>query len=198
MVGKNDVVCNREIEPIPEITPQMIQNTFKALETSGMIIYGKEGVYIPTESGWKLLMRSKVLKEEINASGHKNILASHTTTFEITKAEELNKEGDCIIAVKADKACIDIKEEFRNALKEGKLVEITIEADGISDTVIAYGSPALIIKNREDIVIRKSDYIDSRTLAILANKSANELKQDLVERLRNPETKVKITLEIKR
>lgn len=194
---KNDVVYNRDIGHVPEITPQMIQTTFNALEATGMVLYSEDGAYIPTESGWKLLTRSKNPKEEINAFGHKNVLSSHTTTFEITKAAELTKEGDCIIAVKADKACSDLSKDFRNALKEAKRVEITIEAGGVTDSVVAYGSPALRLEHEEDIVVRKSDYIDNRTLAILADKSASELKQDLVEELRKPNTKVKITLEIK-
>jgi len=196
MARKSETLQSR-IGHAPEITPAMIQTAFRALEASGMVIYGEEGAYIPTESGWKLLVRSKPVKEEINAFGHKNIAASHTTTFEITKAAELEKEGDCIIAVKADKACADLNKELRNALKEAKRVEITIEAEGVSDVVMAYGSPALRMRHVEDIVVRKSDYIDDRTLAILADKSANELKQELVEKLRNPNTKVKITLEIK-
>jgi len=194
---KNEIVRDREVVPDPHITPEMIHTTFRALESKGMIFYGEDGVYVPTESGWKLLMRSKCSKEIINAFGHKNILATHTTTFEITKATELSKDGDCIIAVKADKACSDISKDFRDALKEARRVEITIEAGGVSDVVTAYGSPALRIKHPEDIVVRKSDYIDERTLAILADKSASELKQELVEELRKPNTKVKIILEIK-
>lgn len=194
---KNEITRDREVVPDPHITPEMIHTTFRALESKGMVIYGEDGVYIPTESGWKLLMRSKYPKEEITAYGHKNVLASHTTTFEITKAAELRKEGDCIIAVGADKACADISKDFRDALKEARKIEITIGAGGVSDVVIAYGSPALRIKHPEDIVVRKSDYIDERTLAILADKSASELKQELVEELRKPNTKVKITLEIK-
>jgi len=197
MVNKDETIHDREIEPTPRITPEMIQTTFKALDARGMVFYGKEGAYIPTESGWKLLASTKSKKEEINAYGHKNITASHTTTFEITKASELKKEADCIIAVKADKACADLGKDFRDALKEAKRVEITIEAGGITDIVTAYGSPALRMTHEEDIVVRKSDYIDNRTLAILANKSANELKQELVEKLRYSDTKVKITLEIK-
>ena len=42
--------------PQPTITPEMIHNTFRALETKGMIYYSEGGVYVPTEKGWKLLM----------------------------------------------------------------------------------------------------------------------------------------------
>ncbi len=175
----------------------MIQTTLRALETRGMVYYTDSGVYVPTEKGWKLLLTIKPVKEEIIAYGHPNITATHTTTFEITKHTDLTEDGDCIICVGANKACKDLSKEFKNTLKEAKKVEIIIEAEGVSDRVVAYGSPALKLTHPEDIVVRKSDFIDRRTLAILADKSANELKQDLVEKLRNPKIQVKITLEIK-
>jgi len=184
-------------ESAPKITPEVLEIVLRTLESEGLIHYEAGKAYIPTEAGWKILMETKPVKEEILAYGHKNVEATHTTTLEITKVGEITKDADCIIAVKADKACKDLSKEFKNKLKEARKVEITIEAEGVEDKIIAYGSPALKLTHAEDIVIRKSDFIDNRTLAILADKVANELKQDLVEKLRNPETKVKITLEIK-
>lgn len=184
-------------ESAPEITPEMIKSTLETLEEKGLIYYLEGKAYVPTEAGWKLLMETKPIKEEIFAYGHPNIKATHTTTFEITKASEITKNADCIIAVKADKSCKDLKKDFKDSLREARKVEITIEAEGIKDKVIAYGSPALILTHPEDIVVRKSDFIDNRTLAILADKAANELKQDLIEKLRNPKTRVKISLEIR-
>ncbi len=184
-------------EPLPPVTPQMVESTLRILEAEGLVHYFEGKAYIPTESGWKLLVEIKPVKEEIIAYGHPNIVADHTTTFEITKAADIRKDADCIIAVRANKGCKDLSAEFKNALKDGKKVEITIEAEGVVDKVIAYGSPALKLTHPDDIVVRKSDYIDSRTLAILADKAACEIKQELVEKLRNPDTKIKITLEIK-
>jgi len=46
------------------------------------------------------------------------------------------------------------------------------------------------------MVIRKSDYIDARTLAINSNKAAKDIKRELVELLRNPETLVTVELVI--
>jgi hypothetical protein len=137
----------------------------------------------------------KTIKEEILAHGHPNITSEHTTTFEITKAVEMEKKADCIIAVHADKACVNLSEDLKNALKHSKNVKITIEADGATDSMIACGSPALKLTHTEDIVVRKSDFIDGRTLAILADKAANELKRELVEKLRDENTEVKITIE---
>ncbi len=184
-------------KPMPEITPEMLQTTLKALEAKGMVYYTEKGAYIPTESGWKLLMEIKPVKEEIIAYGHPNITASHKTTFEITKEENLGKEGDCIIGVKANKACKDLSEEFKNGLKEGKKVEIKIEVEGISDKIIAFGSPALKLSDEKSIVIRKSDFIDKRTLAILADKAACDIKREIIEKMKNPQTKMRILLEIK-
>ncbi|MEM5790882.1 MAG: DUF371 domain-containing protein [Candidatus Aenigmatarchaeota archaeon] len=184
-------------KPMPEITPEMIQTALKALEAKGMVYYTEKGVYIPTESGWKLLMEIKPVKEEIIAYGHPNITATHKTTFEVTKEENLGKEGSCIIGVRANKACKDLNEEFKNALKEGKKVEIIIEVEGISDKVIAFGSPALKLSDEKSIIVRKSDYIDKRTLAILSDKSACDIKREIVEKMKNPQTKMRIVLEVK-
>lgn len=183
--------------PMPEITPEMIRTTLEALEAKGLVHYIGEKAYIPTEAGWKLLQEVAPIKERITAYGHPNITAKHKTTLEITKSKEIEKDADCIIAVKANKACTDLKKEFISALSSAKKVEINIEVDGIVDKIIAFGSPALKLTHTKDIVIRKSDFIDERTLAILADKAACDLKKELVEKLKNPDTKVKITLEIK-
>jgi len=76
-------------------------------------------------------------------------------------------------------------------------LEVTIDAEGTEETITAYSSPALKLNNDNAIVIRKDDYIDGRVVAILADKSASDLSKELLEKLRDRNTKVKITLEIK-
>ena len=44
------------------------------------------------------------------------------------------------------------------------------------------------------MVIRKSDYVSDRTLAIHADKSSNDLPRAVVEKLKNPKQKINITL----
>jgi len=184
-------------EPMPDITPQMIQNALRALEAEGLVHYVGNGAYVPTEGGWKLLQEVAPMKEEIVAYGHPNVTALHKITLEITKDKEVGKDGDCIIAVNANKACADLKKEFKDALSAAKKVVITIEAGGVIDKITGFGSPALKLTHQEDMVIRKSDFIDNRTLAILADKAACNLKKELIEKLKNSQTEVKITLEIK-
>jgi hypothetical protein len=121
--------------------------------------------------------------------------ATHKTTLEFTKDKHLTKKGDCIVTVAADKALADLNADFKEKLRktDAKLT-ITIEADGISERVNAEGSPKLILTHPTDIVVRKSDYVCSRTLAVHADKAACDLSRDLVEKLRDPEQKVKITV----
>jgi hypothetical protein len=127
--------------------------------------------------------------------GHENIRATHKTTLEFTKDKHLSKEGDCIVAVAADKGLADLNPEFKEELrKPNARVTILIEAGGITEQVTAQGSPQLFLTHPLEMVIRKSDYVSSRTLAIHADKAAQDLSRELVEKLKKPQQKVKITL----
>ncbi len=136
--------------------------------------------------------------EIILARGHKNIQATHETTFEITKEHEISKKGDCIIGVSASKAIADLNFEFKENLRQKKAkVTILIEAGDVTEVVNAFGNPQLVLTHPTDIVVRKSDYICNRTLAVQADKSACDLSRRLVKKLKNPKQKVKITLTVK-
>ena len=133
--------------------------------------------------------------EVIVGYGHKNIQATHKTTLEFTKDKHLSKKGDCIVAVAADKTLADLSAEFKENLRKphAKLI-ILIEAGGIIEQVNAHGSPQLILTHPTDMVVRKSDYVCNRTLAVHADKAAQDLPRELVEKLKNPKQKVKIKL----
>jgi hypothetical protein len=139
----------------------------------------------------------KILKDEVFANGHKNISATHLTTLEITKEIHLSRRGACIIAVAADKSLNDLSEEFKESLrKPGAKLTLTIEANGITAQINAYGSPKLTLTHPSDMVVRKSSYIDDRTLAVNADKAAADLPRKLVEELRNSKQKVRIILRV--
>ena len=143
-------------------------------------------------------MPAAELKEIVFGYGHENIQATHKTTLEFTKDLHLSKKGDCIAAVAADKALADLTAEFKEKLrKPNAKLTITIEANGITERVNARGSPKLILTHLTDMVIRKSEYVCSRTLAVHADKAAQDLSRDLVEKLEKPEQKVKITLVVR-
>jgi len=131
----------------------------------------------------------------IIACGHENIRATHGTTFEITKEPTLTKRGDCIIAVGATKGAADLPRVFKEiARKKGAQIAITIEAGELKEMVRAKGSPRLLFTHPTDLVMRKSDYVCGRTVAIRADKAASDFSRNFVEKLRNPYQKITITL----
>lgn len=133
--------------------------------------------------------------EEIRAFGHSLIKATHRTTFEVTREDHLTERGDCIIAIRADKAARDLSERFRDiARRPNAEIIIVIEADGEMDVVRAYGSPRLTLAHPMDIVVRRSSYVCGRTVAIGADKAACNLSRKLIEKLRNPHQVVRIIL----
>jgi hypothetical protein len=138
------------------------------------------------------------ITETIFALGHNSIQATHRSTLEITKEAELSERGDCIIAVSADKAMADLNSKFKeNLCKKSAKLTVMIEAGDVVEVVNALGSTGLILTHPTDMVVRKSNYICNRTLAIQADKAACDLSRKLVEKLEKPKQKVKITLTVK-
>ncbi|USH00034.1 DUF371 domain-containing protein [Thermococcus argininiproducens] len=135
-----------------------------------------------------------MLRERIICYGHENVRATHRSTLEITKEDYLTPKGDCIICIRANKGLNELSDELKEALKRGKKVKIRIIVDGLVDELEAFGDERLNFESEVSMVIRKSTYIDGRTLAIRANKAAKDIKRDIVEKLKNPEQKVIIEL----
>jgi hypothetical protein len=135
--------------------------------------------------------------EVIEAWGHVNIMSTHRTTFEITRESFVTKRGDCVVAVSATKSAGTLHPRFKEAAKKSKAkIVITIEADGVKETVEAKGSPRLTFTHPTDLVVRKSDYACRRTVAIRANKAAKDLPRKLIMKLQNPDQKIKIVLKV--
>lgn len=133
--------------------------------------------------------------EEMCAYGHENVLSKHKMTFEVTKDAHLTKKGDCIIGVNADKGLADFSEKFKGLLKSANSsVRIFVICNQFRDEINAKGNENLILTNEEDIVVRKSKFIDDRTIAIMADKSAVDLNKEMVKALAREKEKAKITL----
>ncbi len=142
-------------------------------------------------------METKKIVEVIHAFGHPNIRASHPTTIMITKERQVTKRGDCILAVEANKSVADLSIEFKNALrKPNSKLAIQIEVDGSLGQIKAYGSPELTLNHPNDLVIRTSEFISDRTLAVKADKSSGDLSRAVVEKLKNPKQQVTLTLTV--
>ena len=138
------------------------------------------------------------MEEEITFYGHKNVLSLHSRTIEITKEPNLTKKGDCILGVSANKACNDLNISLKDKLRTtGTFVKISIVVEPFEFEVSGYGSNTLEISHDHDIVLRKSNYVDSRTLAVSCDKSAFDIPRNLVALLTSTETKgmMKISVE---
>lgn len=133
--------------------------------------------------------------EVIIAWGHENILATNKNTFEITKDAHLTKQGNCIIAVAADKGIKDLSDGFKKILnKKDTRLAIVIQMNDEREVVEAWGSPKLMFNHAADSVVRKSSYVCDRTLAIKANKAARDFSRSFVAKLKNSQQKIEITL----
>lgn len=130
------------------------------------------------------------MEEEITFQGHKNILSLHTKTIEITKDSNLTKNGDCIVGVSANKACNDLNPALKARLRtNGTVVKITIVVEPHEFELSGYGNNGLDITHEHDIVLRRSNYVDSRTLVVSCDKSAFDIPRKMVSSLMNSQVR---------
>jgi len=127
---------------------------------------------------------------EIPFFGHENIRAMHKTTIEITKDSHLTTNGGCIIGINAKTACKDIPLEIKQKLKDPKsIVKFSVLVGDYSFTISGTGHNDLALSHPADIVIRKSNYVCPRTLAINCDKSSDEIPRKMIKLLQNSKTK---------
>ncbi len=124
---------------------------------------------------------------EIRAEGHSNIRATHRTTLEITKERYLTPRGDCIVGINAEIGISEIPVEIKEYLSLPNPVTIWLELPeyGLKEEIKAYGNEKLTFTHPTDIVVRKSNYVCGRTIAVKANKSAFDIDREFVELLRD-------------
>ncbi len=135
--------------------------------------------------------------EEIAFEGHPSIRASHSSTVELTKEADITPKGDCILGVSADKAARDLDSGVKELLRStGAFVMFTIIVAEESFVFRARGSRRLSLSDARDLVIRRSDFVSPRTLAIHSDAAARDVPRSLVARLRRGERGV-MRIEVK-
>ncbi|NAZ13093.1 MAG: DUF371 domain-containing protein [Desulfurococcales archaeon] len=135
-----------------------------------------------------------ILREKFVAKGHENIKATHRSTIEITKEEHVTPRGDCIIAVSSEKALTDLDPMLKDKIRSGWYVATIFKSDDIIDHVIGHGDPRLTLRDPVRIIIRKSDFIDDKTLMIRSDKAAIDLDRRLVSRLKDRKSILEIEI----
>ena len=123
--------------------------------------------------------------EEIRCRGHVNVRALHKSTFEITKETELSPNGDCIIAVGADKGAADLSPEFRRAVgTAGAILITTLTVQGISVDIRSEGHEGITLTHPTDLVWRRSCFTCPRTIGIYADHTAAHIPRVLIDKLK--------------
>ena len=140
----------------------------------------------------------KASHDSIAFFGHPMVRSSHRSTIEVTKDPRLTINGDCIIGVRADKGLGELSSVLKDALRtEGSRVDFTIRALSYEFAFQAFGTPLLTLVNPHEMVIRKSDYVCGRTLAIRSNAAARDIPRELVQSLRSSDTKGTLRIEVR-
>ena len=139
-----------------------------------------------------------MVQDEVTFYGHPHIQSLHARTIEITKDEHLTPKGDCIIGVKANKACADLDESLKHRLKSNTaVVRIEVMIGDDSFLITGRGDERLSLLNVQDIVIRRTNFVCPRTMSVLCDSASSDVPRKLVRMLQNPEAKgiFRITLE---
>ena len=118
----------------------------------------------------------------ITGKGHPNVTSRHATTIAFTRDTDITLRGDCFVAVGCNWT---VEPSFLEELRNAEKITVNIKCLGKHDTITGSGHPNLTLTEK-DLVIRKSNWVDSRTLMINADKAAKDLDRKLVEALKTP------------
>lgn len=138
-----------------------------------------------------------LLEDSFTARGHANIRATHEKTIEVTRETHLTTQGDCIAAVAAEKGLRDLPKEMRKAAKRpDSVISLSLRLGDSIFTTTGRGDPGITWDHPTDMVARMSGYTCPRTLMVHADKATIHMARSLVQRLKDPDAVVKITVTI--
>lgn len=126
--------------------------------------------------------------EEIVFRGHKNILGTHYNTLEITMDEEISKRADCIIGVRANKACWQLGSKSKTLIQKSGLIDFELIVQGETFNFAGRGHEGLELTDAHELVLRKSSYISPRTAALCCSAAAYDIPRQMIRLLQNPDT----------
>ena len=134
---------------------------------------------------------------EIPFSGHKNILALHKNTIEVTTDSDLTVNGDCIIGVNALYGCKEIPSKIKDKIRDSNSkIKFSIIVENEIFTVQGSGSKDLKLTHPHDIVLRKSNFVCPRTIAVNCDQASDTIPRKMITLLQNPNTKGVLKIEV--
>ncbi|HXW94770.1 MAG TPA: DUF371 domain-containing protein [Nitrososphaerales archaeon] len=140
---------------------------------------------------------SRKTKAVVTFRGHPMIRSTHPNTIEVTTDGHLTPRGDCIVGVSASTGCAQLDPQLKEGLRrKGSRVTIRLRVGMNTFEVKAEGDPRLELSHPCDIVIRKSDYVSDRTLAVHADAAAKDVPREIVTKLREPGTVGMLEIEV--
>lgn len=136
------------------------------------------------------------LQETIHATGHENVTAQHSSTFEFTSDDYLTPAGDCIMGINADRVPASFDRRFVRACQDHSArIVATIEVGDHVQRLVGRGHPDLTMEDDRSLVGRTSDYVDDRTIAVDMDGAAVDIAREIVAKLAAGEN-VTVTLSV--
>ena len=122
------------------------------------------------------MVRQAIGRVTIIGRGHAAITASHAKTVELVIEPEIGARATCVAAVGA-------RVESGDLLDLRGWIDLTIEADGVSDVVRAHANPAFVAGHR--LVVRREPAPVRDALLVEADRGAADLDPGLVAALKD-------------
>ncbi len=139
-----------------------------------------------------------MIQDEVTFYGHPNVRSLHSKTAEITRDDHLTLRGDCIIGVRASKACADFDQNLRRRLRSNdSVVRIEIMVGDESFLINGKGDERFTLQNPHDIVIRKTGFVCPRTMSVRCDRASSDVPRKMVRMLQDTEERgiFRITVE---
>jgi uncharacterized protein len=138
-----------------------------------------------------------MVEDEVVFHGHPNIRSLHLRAIEVTKNPNLTLRGDCIIGVRANKACKDLNPSLQRLLKKDvSVVRLSIITGNLIYRLNGFGNSRIMLLDDQDIVIRKTNFICSRTLCVNSDKASLDIPREIIRSLQDPETRAILSIYI--
>ena len=98
----------------------------------------------------------------------------------------------------ANLACIDLPEKFKKKVQNSNSeIIFTIKVGPHSFTIHGKGSEKLTLKHKNDIVLRKSAFVCSRTLAIKCDMASDDIPREIIKELQSQNAAGIMIIEVK-